>query len=619
MNFYRAYSIYLLIIFLPVTQSFAQECPASALARPKGNHLYLVFTTNNDTNYPEHGSDCGASSSTSPLAPFDVADLDSSIGSTEQLRQRIFEMVIDDYCEFNVDVSRASSVPTPTDTRWQIIGIGSDSDASCFGLAQDVDTGDSDAQDYARVWADSLGEQYGGSGGALAGSNSTLERWATAIAGTTSHEAGHNYGATHTDALAQPGEDAVTNHILATNTLGLTGEIRAGVNRHFSDTTYEVLGHNIGLNIKTLHNWDLINPNNIDAHSLKLTLLSPASSLTIDWFYNGQQSPWTDPSVSATGNTQSFQGTTYNVHELSFNVDKIWSGGSAGVAPPGVKFHVGATFAESDAVIVYEVALEDNNGTELLLRPRLFGYDVGAVDASSGDFRLTFFNPDPENSLSLRNLRIRYLPRLADIQTMIDGKTLAGFDGRPIVETDCCSRKFNQVEVKDRVVIHIASLNDKRHVDIKYDTADCQRGLQVPPGPSDARIGDIEYCPEGNALSLFPATSVYVTATVVDPHARFWDPKTETFLEGPLESKLFFQVAGIVPDLNENGIDDLIDIRTGNSADIDGNGVPDDSQQEQAKPPKDQTWLIITLIILLILSILLVAYLLIKRRSVAKS
>lgn len=607
-------TVLVILLSAPFMQASAQECPASALARPKGNHLYLVFATSSDSNYPEHGADCGTGSDTSPLTPFDVADLDSSIGTTEQLRQGIFEMVTDDYCEFNVEVSRASSVSTPTDSRWQIVGIGSDSDPSCFGLAQDVDTGDGDAQDYARVWAGTFGDAFGGTGGALAGTNSTLERWATAIAGTTSHEAGHNYGAAHGNASAQPGEDATTNHILATNSLGLTGEIRAGVNRHFSDTTYEILGHNLGLNIKTLHNWDFVNPNDTDAHSLKLTLLSTASSLSIDWFYNGTQSPWTNPSVSATGGTQTFQGTTYNVHELTFSVDKSWNGGSDGVAPPGVEFHVGATFAESDPVIVYEVSLADSGGSELSLKPRLFGYDVGAADASSGDFRLTFFNPDPEDSLILRDLQIRYLPRLADIQTMIEGEELKGFDGLPIVETDCCKRGFNQMEVKDRVAVRIAGLTDKRHVDITYDPSDCKRGLKVPEGPADARIGDIEYCPKGTALSLFPATSVYVTATIVDPDARFWDPEVGQFVEGPLETKLFYQFAGTVPDLNENGTDDLIDIRTGTSIDSDGNGVPDEAQPEQEGPKKDLTGLIILLVILLILLVLAIVYLLINRR-----
>jgi hypothetical protein len=594
---------------------WAQDCPASALARPKGNTFFLVFATSDDASYPEHGADCGAGTSTSPLADFDVADLDSTIGTTEQLRQRIFELMTDDYCEFNVEVRRVASVPTPTDPRWQVVGIGSDSDPNCFGLAQDVDTGDGDAQDFARVWAATFGDAFGGAGGALAGTNSTLERWATAIAGTASHEAGHNYGASHGNASALAGEDVTTNHIMATNSLGLTGEIRAGVNRHFSDTTYELLGHNIGLNIKTLHNWDFVNPNSSDAHSLVLTVLSAASSLTINWFYNGTLSPWTSPTVSATGGTRSFQGTTYNVHEVSFSTGKSWSGGANGVAPPSVKFHVGATFAESDAVIVYEVTLEDSGGADLPLKPRLFGYDAGAADAASGDFVMTFFNPSPgDGVLILRDLQIHYFPRLVDIQTMVAGLEPLAFDGLPVGVIDRVGRsRFGQMEVEDKVEVRIAGLADKRHVDITYDPEDCERGLILPQATSDARIGDVEYCPEGIAVSLFPATSVYVTATMVDPDARFWDPDTGDFVEGPLESRLFYQFAGIVPDLNRNGIDDLIDIRTGTSVDANGNGVPDEAEPEEE--PEEKPWLPLWLIILLIILLLvLFIHLLVRRR-----
>ena len=331
---------------LGITLLFLISCTVS---RPSDNTIYLYFPTSADNTFPEYDP----LADTSPLAAFDVSDLDSGIGTTAQLRGRVFEIVSEDYREFDVEVIMTTSKPNPSETHWQIVGMGSDSETifggGLFGVAQNVDINDSIAQDYARVYAASFGDEFGGTGEALNGSDSTLERWATAIGHTTSHEAGHNYGAGHNDSAPRTGtvEDQQTNHVMATTSSGLTGEIRAAQRRHFSDTSYEILGHNIGFNIKTLHNWDFANPNDTDAHSLVLTLLSEAPSLTLSWFYPGSSSPWTNPTITKTkitGATQAFQGATYDVYELTFSVDKTWSGGSAGVVPPGVGFHIGGLF-----------------------------------------------------------------------------------------------------------------------------------------------------------------------------------------------------------------------------------------------------------------------------------
>lgn len=559
--------------------SAAPDCPSSALARPKGNHLYLFFPTASDNTHPEYGAGCGAGTDTSPVNPFDVADLDAGIGTTAQLRNRVFDLVTDDYCEFNVEVHQATAVPAPTEPRWQVVGISSDSDPNCFGLAQDVDTGDGDAQDFARVWSGTFLDEFGGAGGALNGANSTLERWATAIAETTAHEAGHNYGAAHNNSVAIAGEDVTTNHVMATNALGLTGEIRAGVNRHFSNTSYGILAHNIGLNLKTLHNWDFVNPNATDAHSLKLTILSTASSLSLGWFYNGTLSPWTNPTVTATGGTQTFQGTTYNVHEVVFSTDKGWSGGPDGVAPPAVKFHVGATFVETDPIIVFDVELRDSGGAALALKPRLFGYDTGAADLASGDFTLTFFNPDPSDPLIIQDLQLWYLPRLAHIDSMMTGTEPFDFEHDRMTGITRPERyAFKGIELKDRVSIPLARLTDKRQIDIAYDPTNCKRGVVANARRGDALKGEIEYCQEGTSLSLFPATSVYLIATVVDPDAQVWDPVRKRYVKRALATKVFYQFAGEVPDFNRNGVDDLLDIRSGKSPDKNRNGVPDEAE-----------------------------------------
>ena len=320
----------------------AQNCPPGATTSTRTNKLYLYFPTSADNTFPEYNS----LATTSPLGAFDVADLDSGIGTTAKVRDRIFEIVTEDYCEFNVEVILTTTAPSTTGvSRWQIVGIGSDAEtifgSDLYGVAQDVDLGDGDAQDYARVYAGSFENSFGGAGGLLNGTNSTLERWATAIGHTTSHEAGHNYGLGHCDAGARTGEDGPRNHIMNTSApgnsgctfTGVTDADRVGRRRHFSDQSYEILAHNLGLNVKTLYNWDFVNPNSTDAHSLELTLLSTAASLSIRWSYSGNRSPWRDPTITDTGTNQSFQGTSYKVYTLTFITDKSWRGGSAGVAP----------------------------------------------------------------------------------------------------------------------------------------------------------------------------------------------------------------------------------------------------------------------------------------------
>ena len=577
-NRIRAFVAAIVLVFL-ASQGLGQDCPSGALSKPKGNKIYLYFPTAQDNSFPEyHCSD------TSPLEAFDVADLDAAIGSTAQLRNRIFQIVTEDYCEIDVEVAQTTSAPSPSEARWQIVGIGSDSEPGCsggnlFGVAQDVDIDDDDVQDYARVWAGSFDAAYGGSGGALNGSNSTLERWARAIGHTTSHEAGHNYGLGHTDSRFRTGtsEDGQKNHVLATGSEGgLTGEDRASRRRHFSDTSYEILAHNIGLNVKTLYNWDFANPNDTDAHSMELTILSTASSLTIGWWYNGSRSPWRDPTISSTGSTVTFKGTSYNEFILTFNTDKSWSGGSPGIAPPGVEFHTGASFYESDPIIVYDTKLQGSGGSDLPLHPRMIGFDAGATDLADGDFAMTLFNPDPEaGDLFVRDLQVQFLPRIASIETMIEGAELTDPSGVPVVPRGSCARNPN-FTLRDFKTIRIANLADDRYVDFTYDSTDCKPEL----GVQDADSADVEYCPHGTALSLFPSTIVYVTATIIDPNARYFHPESGQFVDGPLESKVFYQFAGIKPDFNGNGIDDLLDIRNGTVRDDNGNGVPDEVEPD---------------------------------------
>src|SRR5216684_3347884 len=158
----------------------AQTCPMEfpAIDAVKTHKLYLYFPTAADATFPNY------SPNVSPAAVFDVATLSPGIGTTAQLIDRIRAIVVDDYCEFNVQVlsttTNPATLPMPP-ARRVTVAIGSDN-TGAWGLAQEIDIGDAIDVDFARVWAGTYTTCEGGTGtpgncspaGALTGANATL-------------------------------------------------------------------------------------------------------------------------------------------------------------------------------------------------------------------------------------------------------------------------------------------------------------------------------------------------------------------------------------------------------------------------------------------------------------
>jgi len=113
---------------------------------------------------------------------------------------------------------------------------------------------------------------------------------------------------------------------------------------------------------------------------------------------------------------------------------------------------------------------------------------------------------------------------------------------------------------------------------VQVHDGNCPEAARTRAADSN-RNPDNNLCPTaGVNIDLFPSTSLYITATVIDPNAKHWDPVQKMFVTGPLESHLFYQIAGRHPDLNRNGVDDFIDIIQGKSKDTNRDGVPDEVQ-----------------------------------------
>lgn len=575
-------------------------CGSAAVAAPqcytsyggvKPNKLYLYFPTVDDSTYPEFGTPIGVPA-TSPAHAFNIADLTSYTGTEADLRNAVYDVVADDYCEFNVEVIQTTTAPPTTSPRRNTVSIGTDDGTSAgglFGLAQNVDTGDATAVDFAHVWAGTYQGEYGGLGGALNGANSTLERWARAIGGTAAHESGHNYGLSHSDGLPlAPGEDPLVHHIMASGS-HYSGEDRASYRRHFSDHEYSVLASNVGLSVQTVWNWDFVNPNAQTATKVQMDFLSTQASLTVSGPYNGNESPWVNPTVSASLGTQVFKGVTYNRFQVTWSVGHSWDGhvpggpgpssGTSGQVAGGASFHVGTGFSGvnynlTDPIIITNVTLFDAANTALALHPRTVAFDSGALDAADGIFNVQAIN-FAGRPLRLNNVQIRFLPRLLTIDAMVaSNKRMLDVRNQPFsVWGRAKTIKIDRsLEKGQTLAIPIARLSDKRHILERITAADCAR--------EDRLQGrDVVNCKPGINVDLFPATTTYLIATVTDPSAKHWDPKARRYIKGPVTSHAFLQFVGRHPDLNKNGVDDYIDIVTKRSIDKNSDGVPDEAQK----------------------------------------
>ena len=169
-----ALSIALLCAFLTAhfDASAQAKCPVSYGTQDaaKPNKLYLYFPAADDTTFPAYVANA------SPARTFDISSLTSYAGTAAALRDAVRDVVIDDYCEFNVQVLTTTTSPPTTFARRNTVAIGTDANGTTWGQAQAVDTGDATISDFARVWAGTYQSTAGGAGGALNGANSTLER-----------------------------------------------------------------------------------------------------------------------------------------------------------------------------------------------------------------------------------------------------------------------------------------------------------------------------------------------------------------------------------------------------------------------------------------------------------
>ena len=562
----------------PTGASAAPACPISygAADDAKPNKTYLYYPTVADPTFPEFGAVGGGP--TSPAVPFDIGMLPSYTGTATALKNRINDVVTDDFCEFNAQVIPTDTMPT-TPARRVILAVGTDSEpGGRWGRADLVDFGDTVDVGNARNWAGTYQNTAGFPGGALEGPNSTTTRWGNAIGGTAAHEAGHTYGLSH-NTTTLPGEDAFGRHLMPAGS-DVTQEERAGYRRHFSDTEFSTLAANIGLSIQTMHNWDLINPNAATGRRFRLTFLSPQPSPVLSWDYDGSRSPWNNPTVTSFG-TQAFKGTTYNRFRLTWQTAKGWSGGPDGQVPGGAEFHVGATFSgvdfnEPDPIIITNSELLDADGDPLPLKPRIPGYDAGSISLIDGSLIIELINFIPfDRPMRIRNVLVRQLPRVMSIDSMVPAARMRDPFGEPFRPwADTARHLLPKAAVlkgkRDEVRLKVAHLEQRRHILTRVGPRECEAG-DAPFGVSDAAR-----CAAGFSVSLFPSTTLLLTADAVTPNAKVWDRRRKRFRRRDLTTRIYYQLGGRRIDFNKNGVDDAADIAFGQARDSDADGLIDE-------------------------------------------
>ena len=237
-----------------------------AISVASADPLTIVLDFDGDASFPEFGFTAheGTSVTTSPLPAFDLSGFGLNATETNQVRDNVISMFQIAFAMWDVTITTVA----PAVGNFMTVGLGGDTETFkwngssrvLFGIAQDVDAGDTDKNDFARVFGGSFGLYA-----AFQGTNATVDRLSNAIGFTAVHEASHNLGAYHAYAWdtyifpgntgadkwnsggtpLEPGElgatefnsDSPNLHIMATGSSGLSMEDRATVDRVFSSTT----------------------------------------------------------------------------------------------------------------------------------------------------------------------------------------------------------------------------------------------------------------------------------------------------------------------------------------------------------------------------------------------
>ena len=138
------------------------------------------------------------------------------------------------------------------------------------------------------------------------------------------------------------------------------------------------------------------------------------------------------------------------------------------------------------------------------------------------------------------------------IEAMVPNAAMVDFTGEPVLPWEGSTRHLvSQATLKgdESLSIPIARIGQPRHINETLTSADCRNQAdRFGAGP------DTTNCQPGTNTDLFPATTAYFTADVIDPNATYWDPERKAYVTGPLASRVYYQMAGRRLDQRQSGI-----------------------------------------------------------------
>jgi hypothetical protein len=140
-----------------------------------------------------------------------------------------------------------------------------------------------------------------------------------------------------------------------------------------------------------------------------------------------------------------------------------------------------------------------------------------------------------DHRLILRDVVVRHLPRMMSLEAMTADKPMQDLDQRPFVPWAKSTRRVlirRSIEPGDAITVKVANTSKQPYV-LRQVPASC------PPGAGQANCE-----PAKTVVDLFPATTMYITARVVDADGQRWDPGKGRFVAGPVESRLYYQITG---------------------------------------------------------------------------
>src|SRR5262249_16610779 len=158
--------------------------------------------------------------------------------------------------------------------------------------------------------------------------------------------------------------------------------------------------------------------------------------------------------------------------------------------------------------IISDVKLLDASNNPLPLHPRWISFDAATFNQTSGILSLRFYNL-VDRPLIIRDIAVRHLPRMISIDAMMEGAPISDVADRIFQPWPEGTRRFaggQTVAPGGEISVPIGDVRKRPYVLERTTKERC-----APP----ANDPEDKCQPDKVLMDLFPATSVYITATVV--------------------------------------------------------------------------------------------------------